>query len=157
MEIAPQIIEDNTSALSFFTPAVWRFYLPAYMLVGLDILDGNAMNSVCFTLLPPVIWIEQRKAREAKMVPLEALGLSPEETERLRTVREQSIEMAERQRDRVAEEAAVARVQKLFEDNIDGLTSQEKSVVREFLEYLHKQWPDDEDTWLALERYWRQF
>jgi hypothetical protein len=65
--------------------------------------------------------------------------------------------MAERKRDRAAEAAWDARRQAEFESRMGGLTAQEKAVIREFLEYLQEQSPEDDDMRLALERYWQRF
>jgi hypothetical protein len=159
-EPSPEMLEHNNSALNFFSDAAWRYYVPAFMLVVLEHSDKIDMVdfSLIFSLLPPIVWAERRLAEEAKgLPPIEALGLSPEETERLRTVREQSIEMAERKRDRAAEAAWDARRQAEFESRMGGLTAQEKAVIREFLEYLQEQSPEDDDMRLALERYWQRF
>lgn len=161
-EPAPEMLEYNHSALTFFSDAAWRYYVPAFMLVILEHPDKIDMvdSWLIFGLLPPIVWAEQRRAEEAKgLPPIEALGLSPEETERLRLVREQSIEIDERKRDRAAEAAWDACRQAEFEAKMSELTAQEKSAIRQFLDYLYARWheADVRLVRLALERYWQRF
>jgi signal transduction histidine kinase len=159
-EPSPEMLEYHYSALTFFTAAAWRYYVPAFMLAFIEHPGENIMDVTWlrYGLLPPVVRVEQRRAEEVKgSSSIETLGLSPEETERLRTVREQSIKMVERQRDRTAEAEHDAYAQTQFEAKMSGLTAQEKSVIREFLEYLQARWPEDDDVRLALGHYWQQF
>jgi hypothetical protein len=154
-DVAPEVIECHNSALSFFTPAAWRFYLPAFMLVGLDNPGGNALASLCYDLVPPDVHVEQRqKMKEIRLPRLEVWGLSPEQAALMNEGWEQAKEFVQQ---RSADGIFEAYERTRFSAQMDSLTAEEKSVVREFLEYFHRQWPDNEDTQLALERYWRQF
>lgn len=159
-EPSPELLEYHYNAPTFFSDAAWRFYAPAYMLAELEHSEQLSMGTEWFihSLLPPVVRAEQLRAEEAQGLPsIEALGLSPEETEKLHTVRAQSIEIVERGRDRAAEAAADAAWQAKFEAKMGELSAQEKAVIREFLEYLQTHSPHNDDVRLALERYWRQF
>jgi hypothetical protein len=54
IEVTPEIIGAHSQALPLFTPAGFRYYLPAYMMATIDAPDPEALRDfVVFNLAPP--------------------------------------------------------------------------------------------------------
>lgn len=53
-DIPPEIIDYNYSSLPFLTPIALLFFLPAYMIYGLENFDSNVLEFTVYKLIPPV-------------------------------------------------------------------------------------------------------
>jgi GH15 family glucan-1,4-alpha-glucosidase len=51
--IPQEIIDYNNSSLCFLSPLALRFFLPAYLMYGLDYPDSNTLVFTIYKLIPP--------------------------------------------------------------------------------------------------------
>jgi hypothetical protein len=146
-DVSFETIEQLRTALPFFSPAGYRFYLPAYMVFSVVHFPraGIIPDEVIRSLTSPSASDIDRVGELADLTPEMQPFASDEWVQILKTV---------------AETYRSGEPEKVFFERVSGFAAAQAQVIREFLEYMRdfhgEEFPNREPE-IALERYWYEF
>jgi uncharacterized protein DUF6714 len=146
-DVSFETLDELRSALSFLSPAGYRFYLPAFMVLSIvDFQRADVIPDVVIRSLTLPRASDVDRIRELAELHPEMQPFSPDEWEGLLQT------MAESYRSGTPEHA--------FFQRVSGFDLPQCRVIRQYLEYMRDAYGGEfpnRGPEIALERYWDRF